>query len=151
MLLSLQSAPLLSLFSHNTIKVQRRDRNPSKFSFELSKIKYMLYQHQRLFNFWLIRKIECPENRMQIGYLTSTQKRKAFVSISILGQSAKALHCKYIACKKGNFSMSLISHTFSMSFWLSNDCIKYSENNVKFKLEWFLKLPYSIVVGTGIM
>ena len=61
------------------------------------------------------------------------------------------LHCKYIACKKGNFSMSFISHTFSMYFWLSNDCIKCSENNVKFKLEWFLKLPYSIVVGTGIM
>ena len=51
---------------------------------------------------------------MQIGYLTSTQKRKAFVSISILGQSAKALHCKYIACKKGNFSLSFISHILSM-------------------------------------
>ena len=30
-------------------------------------------------------------------------------------------------------------------------CIKGSENNVKLILEWFLKLPYSMVVSTSIM
>ena len=60
-------------------------------------------------------------------------------------------HCKYIACKKGSFSLPFISHTFSMYFWLSSNCIKCSENNVKFILEWFLKLTYSMVVGTSIM
>ena len=84
---------------------------------------------------------ESERKKLQINYLDV----KSYHGKVLL------LHCKYIACKKGNFSMSFISHTFSMSFWLSNDCIKCSENNVKFKLECFLKLPYSIVVGTGIM
>ena len=30
-------------------------------------------------------------------------------------------------------------------------CIKSSKNNVKLILEWFLKLPYSMVVSTSIM
>ena len=37
-----------------------------------------------------------------------------FYSLSFL-----QVHCKYIACKNGNFSLSFISHAFLMYFWLS--------------------------------
>ena len=52
-------------------------------------------------------------------------------------------HCKYIACKKGNFSIPFFPILFQCTFG--------SENNVKFILKWFLKLPYSMVVCTCIM
>ena len=39
-----------------------------------------------------------------------------FIESTLFYKKDDSIHCKYIACKKGNFSMSFISRVFSMHF-----------------------------------